>query len=312
MDNASYFIDDKAIFGSFPTQDDVTYLETTHNVRLFVDLTSGTEHKTTPYTTQYKYIRYPISDSGTPNDIMSFAKLVIYISDYIKSVPPNHTVYVHCKGGHGRSGVVVACILCYYFNICPAEALQKTNASHGKRLVMRERWRTIGSPQTYAQKRFVIQFFSPQLFYPYSKSIRTFGFSNFAKLPVKTQQGLFPTAESAIQAMKNPNDKEYVLKQQQSRTPFQSRSIGQTANLRADWNDVKEIISFEIIKTKFDQYPELKQRLLQTGLRKLVFRNKDDLFWGDGGTGLGENKMGKMLCALRDIYVREDISKKPV
>ena len=29
------------------------------------------------------------------------------------SLVNNEKIYIHCKGGHGRAGLVVSCILCY-------------------------------------------------------------------------------------------------------------------------------------------------------------------------------------------------------
>jgi len=54
----------------------------------------------------------------------------------------NHQkLYVHCKGGHGRAGVVVASILCYYYNIEPNRALELTTQYHSQREEMRAKWR---------------------------------------------------------------------------------------------------------------------------------------------------------------------------
>lgn len=57
MNRCSYFIQNKALFGSYPTQESVLELEE-HGVRYFVDLTHNGEKNTTPYETKYKYIRF--------------------------------------------------------------------------------------------------------------------------------------------------------------------------------------------------------------------------------------------------------------
>ena len=44
MDNSSYFIKNRSLFGSFPTQESVQELEE-HGVRYFVDLTDITREK---------------------------------------------------------------------------------------------------------------------------------------------------------------------------------------------------------------------------------------------------------------------------
>ena len=144
MDNSSYFIKNRALFGSFPTQDSVLELED-HGVRYFVDLTDITkEQKISAYITKYTYINYSIDDHSIPNDILSFSTFVLKISNIIKKLNQDERVYIHCRGGHGRSGLVVACILCYIFNLSPHESLNYTTKCHSHRKNMRDRWRKLG------------------------------------------------------------------------------------------------------------------------------------------------------------------------
>ena len=205
MDNASYFIKDKALFGSFPTQKSVDELEQ-EGVRYFIDLTYSNENKIEPYITKYHYINFPITDCRFPYDWKSFACLILQISDIICNLAQKERVYVHCKGGHGRSGVVVASIMCHMMDFNTAKAIEHTNECHNSRKVMREKWRTIGSPQTFAQKSFVHKFFSSLPFYRAFKNGHTGGFSNFTPYQVVIKDfGIFPTAEAAIQAYKSPS-----------------------------------------------------------------------------------------------------------
>ena len=66
---------------------------------------------------------------------------------------------MHCKGGHGRSGIVVASILSYMNNISGEESIILTTKFHSERKIMRDKWREIGSPQTNRQKEFIIKMF---------------------------------------------------------------------------------------------------------------------------------------------------------
>ena len=111
MDRSSEFIRNKALFGGYPTQEYVNEFETM-GVRYFIDLTCEGEKKIVPYTTIYTYERYSISDHRVPTDWNSFAQFISKIGNIIKSRHTGEKVYRHCKGGHGRSGVVVACLLC--------------------------------------------------------------------------------------------------------------------------------------------------------------------------------------------------------
>jgi len=157
MDRSSYFIKDKALFGSFPTKDAITELEK-EGVRYFIDLTFPDENNITPYFTKYKYISFPIKDRYYPENKHEFTEFILKIADIIVNLNDGEKVYIHCKGGHGRSGVVVSILLYHLFNLSPESALEHTKKSHNDRLVMRDKWRKIGSPQTYQQKIFVHNF----------------------------------------------------------------------------------------------------------------------------------------------------------
>lgn len=307
MERSSYFIKDKAMFGSFPKQEDIKQLEE-KGVRYFVNLTHEHEKKITPYTTKYKYINFPINDRHVPKDWRKFARFIIRISDIIRGLKDGELIYIHCKGGHGRSGIVVASLLCYMFEMSPTEALEHTTKSHNKRSVMREKWRKLGSPQTYHQKSFIHKFFNTIYFYRAYKSGQTAGFSNFSNHPVIIKDfGSFPTAEAAIQAYKNPTDRDYVSKQESSRTPTISRMIGKNTILRKDWSEVCEDLMYNIISEKFTQHPELLENLLNTGLRPIEQHTRGDYFWGNGGNGTGKNKLGKVLMRLREYHYRKNI-----
>ncbi|NDB82566.1 MAG: DUF1768 domain-containing protein [Alphaproteobacteria bacterium] len=307
MDRSSYFIKDRAMFGSFPSQEAVDELEE-EGVRFFINLTHDDEKKITPYVTRYTQISFPIIDRQVPKDWPAFARFIISLSNIIMSLKQGHLVYLHCKGGHGRSGVVVASLFCYMFEMSPENALEQTTKSHSKRSVMREKWRKLGSPQTYYQKSFVHKFFEPLVFYRAYRTGSTAGFSNFTNHRVEIKGlGSFPTSESAIQAYKNPTDKEYVEKQENSRSPIVAKALGRKTELRKDWVQVCDKLMYEVIEAKFNQNPELKNNLIHTGLRPIIQHSRGDYFWGDGGDGTGRNKLGKILTNLREsFYMNEE------
>ena len=270
MDRSSYFIKDKALFGSFPTQDSVNELEN-EGVRYFINLTFNDESKITPYTTKYTAISYPIIDRYVPTDWQSYAKVIIKVSYIIRNLKMEDRVYIHCKGGHSRSGVVVASLLCYMFRLNPTESLEQTTKFHSNRSVMRDKWRKLGSPQTYRQKSFIHKFFNILYFCRANRIGNTAGFSSFTSHPVVINGfGSFHTAEAAIQAYKNPSDKEYVNKQEIAKNPHFSALLGNQVNLRADWNKISEEIRYKVTEAKFIQNPQLKDNLIYTGLRPIV------------------------------------------
>lgn len=304
MDRTSYFIKDKALFGSFPTQEGVEELEL-EGVRYFVNLTHDHERKIIPYKTKYNYISFPIVDRRVPRDWRAFARFIIRISDIIKSLKDDELIFIHCKGGHGRSGVVVACILCYMFNMSPTEALERTTNSHSKRSIMREKWRKLGAPQTKHQKNFVYKFFEKFVFYRYPKEPDgrfinyrdyTEGFSNYSDYPVEYNDTIYPNSRAAISTVK------LLMDLKENRTI----PLCRTPDRKVSKNYYKELCvkMYDILRCKFDQHPELKHNLMNTGLRKIVYRTSEDSFWGDGGDGTGHNYLGKTLYRLREYYYR--------
>ena len=66
----------------------------------------------------------------------------------LSSIVQQHdeVVYVHCWGGHGRTGIVIALLLVVLYNLNVEEALRLTELYHSKREQARSH-----SPQTGAQ-----------------------------------------------------------------------------------------------------------------------------------------------------------------
>lgn len=332
MQRCSYFVKERALFGSFPSQETVNMLEES-GVRYFIDLTGNDEGGTVPYETKHGYIKYPIKDNNIPEDWKEFARLVIHICGILKK-KENEKIYIHCKGGHGRSGVLVACVLCYYHKISPKEALHLTSKYHGERVEMREKWRKIGSPQTRLQKEFVYKFFKA-IYYDgkrytrrrnevesleksqhdskstqpeQSSSIRekscnlnqyyTDGFDNTSPHSVVTSLGEFPNAYLAFQAYKDPENKEYLNSLKEGK--YNSELIRSVVE---NWDEKKISYMFQVIENKLKQHPRILSNLLNTGLRILIKNSSND-FWGYQN-GKGKNMHGWILYKLREKFLKE-------
>jgi len=304
MNTSSYFIKDKALFGSFPTQESVSELEE-QGVRYFVDLTTPEEKekKLTMYTTRYNYINYPIHDRHVPTNWHTYANFIIKVCKIIKNLKSDEKIYIHCRGGHGRAGITVASILCHLFHLSPEDALKYTTKCHSNRKNIKDKWRKIGSPQTYSQKKFIYKFFFPLNFYKTYKNSNTFGFSNFSPHKVFIKDiGIFANSEAALHAYKNLDDKEYVTSLINSKSGLISRYLGNQITPNTFWEENKIKIMENILRLKIEQNPIVKENLLKTGLRPLIEHTKDDAFWGDNGDGTGKNILGKLLSKIRNKY----------
>lgn len=275
MERSSFFIANKAMFGGFPTQEGVRELEK-NGVILFVDLTYANETKITPYKTKHSYIRYPIRDHCVPENLGTFACLILELTEKIQNLSRTNQekIYIHCKGGHGRAGIVVACILAYYYNIGPHEALKITTKCHSERPEMREKWRKLSSPHDCIQKNFVYNFFQ------YLKYDQKHPFDNdnfFVEISIDNKIYVFPSVQMAIQKISELYPDE--------------------------WKMNKQEYMYQILYYRFSHHESLRKLLLRTGLRKLLKISKDS-FWGCGKNGQGKNFHGKILNMVRkDLYM---------
>lgn len=124
-----------------------------------------------------------------------------------------------------------------------------------------------------------------------------FFLSNFYIAPVTFEGLTYQNNEAAFQAAK--------CLQKQDRIPFTemdpstAKHTGRHVHLRKDWENVKYQIMEDIVRNKFQQNPDLAQKLIATKDAYLEEENT----WGDRIWGtinhLGENHLGKILMKIR-------------
>lgn len=126
-----------------------------------------------------------------------------------------------------------------------------------------------------------------------------FFLSNFYECPIYYNKLVFCNAEAAFQAQKAIDEKEQY--KFINLNASQARKLGKTIVLRKDWEEVKDNIMYEIVKRKFTVNKELQQKLIDTKDEELVEGNWwHDTYWGmDLKTGIGKNKLGKILMKVR-------------
>ena len=84
---------------------------------------------------------------------------------------------------------------------------------------------------------------------------------------------------------------------QQSRDIAAARSLCQ--HYGSSWRDVHDSAVEQALEAKFTQHEDLRQLLLGTKPRQIVYHINSDDYWGDGRDGSGENRLGEMLMELR-------------
>lgn len=116
-----------------------------------------------------------------------------------------------------------------------------------------------------------------------------------------TYDGLnFSSSEAAYQASKSESAE--IRKEFEYLSAKGAKKKGQAIEIRPDWDEVKDKVMYEICRSKFDQNPELKEKLLATGEAKLVEGNGwGDTYWGICN-GEGENRLGEILMRIRSEY----------
>lgn len=133
--------------------------------------------------------------------------------------------------------------------------------------------------------------------------------SNFWSVPILMGEGVFAaTAEHAYQALKATDIRGmlYVLS---ADTPASAKRRGREIQIRSDWDKVKDQIMALVLDHKFRD-PVLRQKLIDTGSAELIEGNTwGDTYWGVC-KGQGENRLGKLLMALRARLQEEILEQK--
>lgn len=151
---SSFLLEGQLVFGKYPTDEETTLIESC-GYSLFVDLCPLEEITWTPYVLKTSLRHHlPIPDrkpQGNPKDYTETIDIIL------GALQNNEKVYIHCRGGHGRSGTLAAIIYGRVTNSSGFEALEAVKRAHQNRLEMSDKMRKLGAPQTRVQKTFVLK-----------------------------------------------------------------------------------------------------------------------------------------------------------
>lgn len=134
--------------------------------------------------------------------------------------------------------------------------------------------------------------------------------SNFFEASVEYDGITYQNNEAAFQAQKcaDKADRQKFA----NLNPTEARRLGRKIPLRKDWEQVKIKLMREIVQAKFEQNPDLAQKLLATKDAYLEEGNT----WGDRtwGTvnGIGANNLGRILMEVRTELVEHSGHSKPL
>lgn len=167
--NSNFLLRDKILFGWYPTDPSSSgiYSNNIDSIlktgrEVFVNLTTSHERaQLYNYIPRVKecvknpiFLSFEIPDLGIPQDLPEFCKFILQLKSILNE---GKNIYLHCRGGHGRSGLVTACLL-ISLDMSPEDALFEVKLSHSTR----EYYPDFPCPQTKEQIEFVKAF--PQEF----------------------------------------------------------------------------------------------------------------------------------------------------
>ena len=121
----------------------------------------------------------------------------------------------------------------------------------------------------------------------------------YEEKPIIIRGETWPHSEGYFQAMKSYGSSDFgqIKGKVKLSDPMTSWSIGQSCKLRPDWENVKDEIMMDALRSKFRD-PFLRDLLLSTGDLPLV-QIKNCPYWGSGRHANGKNMLGVLLQKLR-------------
>ncbi len=134
------------------------------------------------------------------------------------------------------------------------------------------------------------------------RSSGEYGFmSNLFKREIEFEGRRFRCSEDAYQFGK-PKDREVAEWIISAPKPHLCASAAHGLlgfDIRPDWNDIKVDRMKAVLRAKFMQHDDLKEKLLATRDNILIEESSTDSFWGIGKNGKGKNMLGELLMMLR-------------
>ena len=139
----------------------------------------------------------------------------------------------------------------------------------------------------------------------YNRGEPYYEFTNFYSCNVFIDGKVWPTTEHYFQAQKFVGTPylEKIRNLPSPRDAFQlSRDPLVSRWRRGDWETIKDDVMLKALRLKFSDScsVHLRDKLRSTAEKQLVEHTSNDSYWGDGGNGTGQNKLGKLLMKVRN------------
>lgn len=140
-------IPDRIYFGPIPNDHMIHQLKE-KNFNIIVNVTENE----IDYGDNFKFFHFPIKDNLIPSNFFEYCKFIIELKKEFEK--NKNKMYIHCRGGHGRSSMVTISLLFCLYNEQIKQVINRVIEYHKNRIVLRDIWR-IKSPINYKQFMFL-------------------------------------------------------------------------------------------------------------------------------------------------------------
>jgi ribA/ribD-fused uncharacterized protein len=145
-------------------------------------------------------------------------------------------------------------------------------------------------------------------------------FSTMSNHEIEIEGTKYPSVEHYYQAMKAIafKDDETLKKIMKTKTSKAVKALGNKVKdfNEEKWNEQRFDAMYKAVRAKFVQHPELREKLVETGDKKIGYADARDMYWSIGTSmGLekakspskwrGQNVLGKILMELREEFIED-------
>lgn len=109
------------------------------------------------------YFNYPLPDRVAPCNVSEYITFVRWVKDRFLST--SDPIIIHCKGGHGRSGMVIVSLLCVLFGYSIPDAIDRVTQLHHTRPGLHQKYFSQLCPVSRSQQEFLLSVWSSS--FPY-------------------------------------------------------------------------------------------------------------------------------------------------
>ena len=137
--HTSNWIDSNVMTGAYPSNRDINQANRIikeSKVNVIISLQESHEDEKfikykDIYGTNAEYYQFPIKDRNTlPKEKLIY--IIISICNILRD--PNKIVYIHCFGGHGRTGLISILLLKFTYNLTNEQAIELWYSLHDRKI----------------------------------------------------------------------------------------------------------------------------------------------------------------------------------